>query len=57
MQIPFEQWILTKNISNGVKQFMEEAFTCYKVSAYRASLFSSISEIASTCNLLWQPRL
>lgn len=32
MQIPFEQWILTRNISNGVKQLMEEAFTCYNAS-------------------------
>ncbi len=41
MQIPFEQWLLTKHISDGAKQLFDEAFTCYRASAYRASLLFS----------------
>jgi len=41
MRLEFEDWILSQEISETAKDLFEEAITCYKASAYRASLLLS----------------
>ncbi len=41
MKIPFEEWTTEKRFSNNVSKLFDESFTCYKNTAYRASLLFS----------------
>jgi hypothetical protein len=41
MRLEFEDWILSQKISETAKDLFSEAVTCYKASAYRASLLLS----------------
>lgn len=41
MRLPFEEWSIQKRFSNNVTTLLDEAFTCYKNAAYRASLLFS----------------
>lgn len=41
MHLEFEDWILSQEISEAAKDLFGEAITCYKASAYRASLLLS----------------
>ena len=41
MKIPFEEWTIQKRFSKNVTVLYNEAFTCYKNSAYKASLLFS----------------
>lgn len=41
MKLPFEEWSIQKRFSTNVSALLNEAFTCYKNAAYRASLLFS----------------
>lgn len=41
MKIPFEEWITQKRFSENVSRLFDESLTCYKNTAYRASLLFS----------------
>ncbi|MBL3844280.1 hypothetical protein IRV19_06620 [Bacillus cereus] len=41
MKIPFEEWILSQEVSNDAKNLINEAIICYKADAYRAALLFS----------------
>lgn len=41
MKLPFEEWSIHKRFSTNVSKLFNEAFTCYKNAAYRASLLFS----------------
>lgn len=41
MKLPFEEWILSKEIPLDAKDLIKEAIICYKADAYRAALLFS----------------
>jgi hypothetical protein len=41
VKLPFEEWIIQKQYGKSVSDLFDEAFTCYRNAAYRASLMFS----------------